>query len=132
MLRLLLPFFLFLLLFLLVLWCGLWVVGAAQTKGKDFLQQTIPRLPAKCVEASCCCLLLLRRGVSVTLCCPGPFQSGGGGKPRTVYGPAGLIQQANTGISKNKVPVPRAAQLVVTAAYHRLSEVGAKDNCAEC
>lgn len=42
------------------------------------------------------CMFRLRcRGVGATICCPGPLATGGDGKPRLVYGPRGLIQQAS-------------------------------------
>ena len=47
--------------------------------------------------ASMLCHTLLCRGVGATICCPGPLATGGDGKPRLVYGPKGLIQQAATG-----------------------------------
>lgn len=56
------------------------------------------------------------------MCCPGPFASGEGAAPRSVYGPRGRIAQAHTGISSNRVPLGRAADLIVTAAYHGVGE----------
>lgn len=62
------------------------------------------------------------RGVGATICCPGPLATGGDGKPRLVYGPRGLIQQAATGMSKKRVATARAADLIARAAYHKLGE----------
>ncbi|KAI7846257.1 hypothetical protein COHA_000237 [Chlorella ohadii] len=61
-------------------------------------------------------------GVGATICCPGPLATGGDGKPRLVYGPKGLIQQAATGMSKKRVGTARAADLIARAAYHKLDE----------
>lgn len=65
---------------------------------------------------------LAGRGVGVTVCCPGPFASGLDGKPRVVYGAEGPIEQANTGLSKKRVPAWRVAELIAAAAYHELDE----------
>lgn len=64
------------------------------------------------------------RGVAATVCCPGPLATGGGGKPRMVYGPTGLTLQASSGGAggKTRVSVERAARLIARAAYHRLDE----------
>jgi dehydrogenase/reductase SDR family protein 7 len=62
------------------------------------------------------------RGVGATICCPGPLATGGDGKPRLVYGPRGLIQQAATGMSKKRVATARAADLIARAAFHKLDE----------
>lgn len=61
-------------------------------------------------------------GVGATVCCPGPLATGGGGKPRMVYGPNGQIEQAATGMSKNRVSAEKAAELIAAAAYHKLDE----------
>ena len=61
-------------------------------------------------------------GVGATVCCPGPLATGADGKPRLVYGANGLIQQANTGMSKKRVSATRAAELIAAAAYYKLDE----------
>jgi dehydrogenase/reductase SDR family member 7 len=61
-------------------------------------------------------------GVGATVCCPGPLATGNDGKPRVVYGANGLIQQANTGMSKKRVHATRAAELIAAAAYYKLDE----------
>eukprot|EP00887_Chlorella_sp_A99_P004887 scaffold4.g4887.t1 len=65
---------------------------------------------------------MAERGVGVTLCCPGPLATGTEARPRVVYGASGLITQAATGLSKRRVGAGRAAQLIATAAYHKLDE----------
>jgi dehydrogenase/reductase SDR family protein 7 len=61
-------------------------------------------------------------GVGATVCCPGPLATGNDGKPRVVYGANGLIEQANTGMSKKRVSATRAAELIAAAAYYKLDE----------
>ena len=62
--------------------------------------------------------------VGATVCCPGPLATGGSsGNPRLVYGAQGLIQQASAGMSKNRVSVTRAAELIAAAAFYKLDEV---------
>jgi dehydrogenase/reductase SDR family protein 7 len=61
-------------------------------------------------------------GVGATVCCPGPLATGKDGKPRVVYGANGLIEQANTGMSKKRVSAARAAELIAAAAYYKLDE----------
>lgn len=61
-------------------------------------------------------------GVGVTVCCPGPLATGGDGNPRVVFGRDGLIQQATTGISSNRLRPEVAADLICRAAYHGLDE----------
>jgi dehydrogenase/reductase SDR family member 7 len=63
--------------------------------------------------------------VGCTLCCPGPLHTGGGegAPPRVVYGASGLVSKANTGLSGNRVPASRAAELIARAAWHELDEV---------
>jgi short-subunit dehydrogenase len=58
--------------------------------------------------------------IGVTVCCPGPLTSTG--RTRVVYGATGLISQANTGLSKSRVPTDRAAELIAKAAYNELDE----------
>lgn len=65
---------------------------------------------------------LAGRGVEVTIVCPGPLATGGGTKPRVVYGSEGLIQQTNTGMSTKRIPAALAAELIAAAAYHGLAE----------
>ncbi|GAB4814418.1 hypothetical protein N2152v2_001464 [Parachlorella kessleri] len=67
---------------------------------------------------------LADKGVGVTICCPGPVTAsqGGEGRPRQVYGPAGIKEQVAVDKVKERVPVARAAELIATAAYHGLDE----------
>lgn len=63
------------------------------------------------------------RGVGVTICCPGPIATGNDGKPRTVYGASGAVQQAETAAAALKRLDPAAtAAWIGAAAYHGLDE----------
>ncbi|KAK9819730.1 hypothetical protein WJX72_001706 [[Myrmecia] bisecta] len=62
------------------------------------------------------------RGVSVTICCPGPVCAADDSRPRSVYGPDGLKQQAAAVSTSGKMPLPRVVELMLRAAYHKLDE----------
>ena len=57
--------------------------------------------------------------MGVTICCPGPIATGNDGKPRSVYGASGLVQQAETSAAAKKRLDPAAtAAWIGAAAYH--------------
>lgn len=62
------------------------------------------------------------RGVSVTVCCPGPVSAGPGSPPRSVYGARGLVVHDETGGKGGRVAAERAATLVASAAAHGVDE----------
>lgn len=79
------------------------------------------------------------KGIGATICCPGPLDTStqitrategeGEGittdtrKPRMVYGADGLIaQHVSEKSSKKRLPATKAAELIATAAYHRVDE----------
>ncbi|KAL0036520.1 hypothetical protein WJX77_011154 [Trebouxia sp. C0004] len=66
---------------------------------------------------------LSTRGVTVTICCPGPVATGSPEQPRAIYNGAGLIttNSSNKGSSKRMSP-PRVAELIGKATYHRVDE----------
>ena len=63
------------------------------------------------------------RGVTVTLCCPGPAATGSPSQPRSIYSGTGLITTASSdkGSSKRMAPA-RVAELIGKAAYYRVDE----------
>lgn len=66
---------------------------------------------------------LSTRGVTVTICCPGPVATGSPEQPRAIYNGTGLISTSGSdkGSSKRMSP-PRVAQLIGKATYHKLDE----------
>ncbi|KAG1664699.1 hypothetical protein FOA52_006674 [Chlamydomonas sp. UWO 241] len=63
------------------------------------------------------------RGVSVTICCPGPVSSGSDVPvERRVYGPTGMVSRTEEPNPKGKVAPQRYAQLVANAAAAGLDE----------
>lgn len=62
-----------------------------------------------------------RRGVRVTMCCPGPVATGSATTPRVVFGPTGQIVKNDTGASNRSDPT-RAAQLIANAVAHGVDE----------
>lgn len=59
----------------------------------------------------------------MTICCPGPVATGSPEQPRAIYDGTALMATSSSdkGSSKRMSP-PRVAQLIGTAAYHRLDE----------
>lgn len=66
---------------------------------------------------------LSTRGVTVTICCPGPVATGSPEQPRAIYNGTGLIttSSGDKGSSKRMSP-PRVAELIGKATYHRVDE----------
>ncbi|KAL0020618.1 hypothetical protein WJX79_000684 [Trebouxia sp. C0005] len=66
---------------------------------------------------------LSTRGVTVTICCPGPVATGSPEQPRAIYNGTGLITTSSSdkGSSKRMSP-PRVAELIGKATYHRVDE----------
>ncbi|KAL0052302.1 hypothetical protein WJX82_011685 [Trebouxia sp. C0006] len=66
---------------------------------------------------------LSTRGVTVTICCPGPVATGSLEQPRAIYNGTGLITASSSdkGSSKRMSP-PRVAELIGKATYHRVDE----------
>ena len=61
------------------------------------------------------------RGITVTLCHPGPVATGVGGQVRSLYGPQGQITvHEPEGYQKGRLGVKRVAQLILKAAYHNV------------
>eukprot|EP00879_Flechtneria_rotunda_P032148 GHRR01035307.1.p1 GENE.GHRR01035307.1~~GHRR01035307.1.p1 ORF type:complete len:119 (+),score=24.86 GHRR01035307.1:77-433(+) len=60
------------------------------------------------VNLACC------RGISVTICCPGPVATGTRDAPRMIYGPTGPIQRIQKNDSK-RMDTERAAYLIAKA-----------------
>ncbi len=66
-----------------------------------------------------------KRGVGVTIVCPGPISTGSPDAPRGIYGPTGLQQTAagaGAGSSKGKVTPERCAELIANATAHGVDE----------
>lgn len=81
-------------------------------------------------------------GIGATICCPGPVATGMDGNARLVYGPVGLMEtlgqpecaasptadgEGSQLVAKHssagRTPVPRAVQLIMRAAHHKMDEV---------
>ena len=63
--------------------------------------------------------------VKVTVCCPGPIQTGSESSPRMVYGPRGLVQKhstTGTGLSSKRLPATLVAELIGAATWHDMNE----------
>lgn len=63
--------------------------------------------------------------VKVTVCCPGPIQTGSEATPRMVYGPRGLVQKhstTGTGLSSKRLPAALVAELIGVATWHDMNE----------
>lgn len=68
-------------------------------------------------------LLLLCRGVTVSLCCPGPAATGSPNQPRSIYSGTGLITTASSSKDSSKRMAPaRVAELIGKAAYYKVDE----------
>ncbi len=66
-----------------------------------------------------CC----HRGITVTICCPGPVATGSPDQPRAIYSGTGLITKSSNEKESSKRMVPaRVAELIGKAAYHKLDE----------
>ena len=63
------------------------------------------------------------RGVTVSLCCPGPAATGSAKQPRSIYSGTGLITTASSdkGSSTRMAPA-RVAELIGRAAYYKVDE----------
>ena len=69
----------------------------------------------------------MRRGITVSLCHPGPMATGVAGQLRSLYGSEGLLTEAEDPVKVKKRQSPRrVAQLILRAAYHGL------DSCWIC
>lgn len=57
----------------------------------------------------------------ITVCHPGPIATGSGGQVRSLYGPDGLLREAEPASETSKRQSPqRVAELILRAAYHGL------------
>lgn len=66
---------------------------------------------------------LSARGVTVSLCCPGPTATGAPNQPRSIYSGTGLITTASSDKASSKRMAPaRVAELIGKAAYYKVDE----------
>ena len=64
---------------------------------------------------------VVRRGVTVTIACPGPVATGTEDAPRNIYSSEGLtVKHEERGGSKKRLSPARVAELIARAAYNRL------------
>ena len=93
--------------------CSWWKVVVGKTACFS-----VTYLNASLTSSYCCC-----RGVTVTICCPGPVATGSPEQPRAIYNGTGLITASSSdkGSSKRMSP-PRVAELIGKATYHRVDE----------
>ena len=61
------------------------------------------------------------RGITVTICCPGPVATGSPDQPRSIYDGRGLIT-THSGDSKKRMSPARVAELIGSATYHKVDE----------